>query len=493
MATNVVIAAFGGSKVVRTRALYQWDYGQILRFAGLDLPNAYIVHFSNQCVGGEAKTMVGNLDGVDIPDEYLTTGQAVYAWIYLHAGEDDGETVYAVVIPVVARPKPTEDEPTPQQQGLIEQAIAALNAGVQDVQETVEGVQDTIDTALTEAKESGEFDGPPGPQGERGLTGDTGPAGPTGPTGATGPAGEDGISPTITVTDITGGHRVTITDATGPHSFDVMDGDAADAPVQDVQVNGTSILDAQGVANVPIAAPNVVGVVGYAVAYGIGKNSQNQLRIEKAPSLNIKNGVNNYYPIVPSMQHESTFYGLAKAAGVDMASSSNPVGTYTDAAKASILSMLGVRKYATLIADYTTTEDLSEVIVDTDINGNPFKLDTCLVYVVFPAAYSNDYISADFYGHKFDGLGNKDALSMPTMRLLSNVKTTMVYFGRMIDGIPLLLGKATDGGNTQAAQWSTTMVMWQYFAGIRIKQYSATTQIIPAGTTIKILGSKYFE
>ena len=35
----------------------------------------------------------------------------------------------------------------------------------------------------------------------------------------------DGVSPTITVTDITGGHRVTITDATGPHNFDVMDGD----------------------------------------------------------------------------------------------------------------------------------------------------------------------------------------------------------------------------------------------------------------------------
>lgn len=37
--------------------------------------------------------------------------------------------------------------------------------------------------------------------------------------------GTDGISPSITVTDITGGHRVTITDADGQHSFDVMDGE----------------------------------------------------------------------------------------------------------------------------------------------------------------------------------------------------------------------------------------------------------------------------
>lgn len=36
--------------------------------------------------------------------------------------------------------------------------------------------------------------------------------------------GEDGFSPVVTVTDITGGHRVEITDADGTQAFDVMDG-----------------------------------------------------------------------------------------------------------------------------------------------------------------------------------------------------------------------------------------------------------------------------
>lgn len=36
--------------------------------------------------------------------------------------------------------------------------------------------------------------------------------------------GTNGVSPTVAVTDVTGGHRVTITDATGSSSFDVMDG-----------------------------------------------------------------------------------------------------------------------------------------------------------------------------------------------------------------------------------------------------------------------------
>lgn len=34
-----------------------------------------------------------------------------------------------------------------------------------------------------------------------------------------------GVSPTVTVTAITGGHRVTITDAAGTKTFDVMDGE----------------------------------------------------------------------------------------------------------------------------------------------------------------------------------------------------------------------------------------------------------------------------
>lgn len=42
--------------------------------------------------------------------------------------------------------------------------------------------------------------------------------------GSDGSDGNDGISPTITVTDITGGHQVSITDAQGTESFDVMDG-----------------------------------------------------------------------------------------------------------------------------------------------------------------------------------------------------------------------------------------------------------------------------
>ncbi len=70
--------------------------------------------------------------------------------------------------------------------------------------------------------------GSKGSQGAKGDTGATGPQGPkgdTGNTGATGSPGKDGFSPTVTVSDIEGGHRITITDKNGEKTFDVMDGE----------------------------------------------------------------------------------------------------------------------------------------------------------------------------------------------------------------------------------------------------------------------------
>lgn len=57
------------------------------------------------------------------------------------------------------------------------------------------------------------------------------PAGATGPEGRQGQQGqqgEPGVSPVVSVSDITGGHRVTITDAEGTHTFDVLDGGKGD-------------------------------------------------------------------------------------------------------------------------------------------------------------------------------------------------------------------------------------------------------------------------
>ena len=66
--------------------------------------------------------------------------------------------------------------------------------------------------------------GDKGDTGKQGIQGERGEKGDKGDTGASGRDGVDGISPTVTITLITGGHRITITDKDGTKTADVMDG-----------------------------------------------------------------------------------------------------------------------------------------------------------------------------------------------------------------------------------------------------------------------------
>lgn len=72
--------------------------------------------------------------------------------------------------------------------------------------------------------------GPQGPQGERGATGAPGAPGargPQGPQGIQGPAGQNGtngVTPTVTVSEIEGGHRVTFIVGSEQTSFDIPNG-----------------------------------------------------------------------------------------------------------------------------------------------------------------------------------------------------------------------------------------------------------------------------
>lgn len=134
----------GGSK---TAPLYQFDYGQQLVFEGFDLPAAFEVQFSNE-MQGEATTQIGSDNTVAIPDAYLLSGKNVYAWLFLHEGENDGETVYCIEIPVIERAEPTEETPTPVQQDAITEAIAALNAGVSAAEGYAESAQAALNTIL---------------------------------------------------------------------------------------------------------------------------------------------------------------------------------------------------------------------------------------------------------------------------------------------------------------------------------------------------------
>lgn len=108
------------------------------------------------------------------------------------------------------------------------------------------------------------------------------------------------------------------------------------------------------------ATEDKAGVVKIKDVQGIGMTSTKYLTIKSASSSSIKAGSNINQPIIPEKQHESVFYGLAKASGDTTQSvSRNAVGTYTDEAKTSIKNMLGI--------DLSNKADKIEVIENTDV------------------------------------------------------------------------------------------------------------------------------
>lgn len=68
--------------------------------------------------------------------------------------------------------------------------------------------------------------------------------------GKDGDPGDDGVSPEVTVTAITGGHRVEITDEAQPEgqTFDVLDGRDGDVPIDDTEPAADKVYSSQKVA-----------------------------------------------------------------------------------------------------------------------------------------------------------------------------------------------------------------------------------------------------
>lgn len=186
-------------------SLYQYDYGQKILFTDVELPSAYEVHFSND-VDNESITVIGDSEGVLVPDQLLLEANPINVWVYLHTGSSDGETEYKGTINVIKRSQPSDIEPTQVEQSVIAQTLAALNEAVSRAESSITYVDDvashivdTVNTALDAAYESGMFEGEKGDKGDQGDKGDRGESGlqgPPGQKGETGPTG-NGISHVI--------------------------------------------------------------------------------------------------------------------------------------------------------------------------------------------------------------------------------------------------------------------------------------------------------
>lgn len=135
---NITNIAFGEKRAVFSPYFYQYDYGQKLKFTDVDLPVTYEVYFSTNQYFGTSVTVLGDSTGVKIPDMLLQKGETIYAWMFLHANGSDGRVMYQVTIPVKKRPETSNATPTPVEQDLITQAIAACQAAAESAADDAE-------------------------------------------------------------------------------------------------------------------------------------------------------------------------------------------------------------------------------------------------------------------------------------------------------------------------------------------------------------------
>lgn len=143
---NTITANFSnGGRQCITRKLFQYDYGQKVLIKGLNLPQSFEFHISNSnSPKASSNIFLGNNNEIIIPDEYLTSGEDIYIWIFLHQTTSDGQTRYTINIPIQKRPKAEGKEPTQVEQNVIDQLISSLEQKVNEISTATEQAKDTF-------------------------------------------------------------------------------------------------------------------------------------------------------------------------------------------------------------------------------------------------------------------------------------------------------------------------------------------------------------
>lgn len=143
---NTITANFSnGGRQCITRKLFQYDYGQKVLIKGLTLPQSFEFHISNSNnPKASSNIFLGNNNEIIIPDEYLTSGEDIYIWIFLHQTTSGGQTRYTINIPIQKRPKAESKEPTQVEQNVIDQLISSLEQKVDEISTATEQAKDTF-------------------------------------------------------------------------------------------------------------------------------------------------------------------------------------------------------------------------------------------------------------------------------------------------------------------------------------------------------------
>ena len=155
MENRIITAVFKESKNTKVSDVWQWDYGQILRIQGLNLPTAVEVDFA---VAGASESIArigttkDDVTDVVIPDSLIETGNNLVAYIYLRDSES-GNTEYQIDMLVTKRAKP-EAYDTPEDKEMFGQAIEAVNTAADRAEKAGQTAQEAATKAGQDAEQT---------------------------------------------------------------------------------------------------------------------------------------------------------------------------------------------------------------------------------------------------------------------------------------------------------------------------------------------------
>lgn len=127
MNTNIVEIKVKNQSIIRTRPLYQWDSGQILKVIDQEIPDNTEVQFGSACMQPSVSAFMAN-NQVKIPQAAMEQPMEINA--YMVIVEPDSETtVKEIRIPIKPKPKPSDYVPDEEEPSIMQIIQGKANKG----------------------------------------------------------------------------------------------------------------------------------------------------------------------------------------------------------------------------------------------------------------------------------------------------------------------------------------------------------------------------
>lgn len=118
MNANIVEINVKKQTIIRSRLLYQWDSGQILKVMDQDIPDNTEIQFGNPCMREVIPAFFAN-NQVKIPHEIMEQPLDAVAYLVV-VGENSKTTVKKILLPISPKPKPSAYVPEEEEQSILQ-------------------------------------------------------------------------------------------------------------------------------------------------------------------------------------------------------------------------------------------------------------------------------------------------------------------------------------------------------------------------------------